>query len=527
MRSHPWWRHAAIYEIYVPSFQDSNGDGIGDLSGIAQRLDYLQWLGIDAIWLTPFYPSPMEDCGYDITDYCDVDPSYGTLDDFDRLVQEAHERDIRVIVDFVPNHTSHKHPWFEQSRASRSNPRRDWYIWADGRPDGTPPNNWRGQARTDEGGAWMWDEATEQWYLANFSPAQPELNWHNPAVRKAMLGVLDFWLARGADGARVDMIDFLGKDARLRDEPRVQGVSLRDELATAKYQLNRPETLDYIRAMREVADRHGDKVLIGEVIYYLPLKRFADYYGGGKLLDLPTNFRLTFLPFDVDTVRDWVDAYDTALVGLDAWPNYCLGNHDSPRVARLGEQQVRLAAMLLLTLRGTPFLYYGDEIGMSNVDVPADQRRDRAWENERNRDRARTPMLWTDKVNSGFSDENSKPWLPLAGDYRKRNVAVQKDDPRSVLRLTRRLLMLRRELPALTDGSYAPLDGQSAGCYVFRRAHAAGDVLVALNFSADPATVTTNGKSGAITASTGLDREAEPVIGSMRLRPYEGVVITG
>jgi alpha-glucosidase len=323
------------------------------------------------------------------------------------------------------------------------------------------------------------------------------------------------------------MIDFLGKDARLRDEPRVQGVSLRDELATAKYQLNRPETLDYIRAMREVADRHGDKVLIGEVIYYLPLKRFADYYGDGRLLDLPTNFRLTFLPFDVDTVRDWVDAYDTALVGLDAWPNYCLGNHDSPRVARLGEQQVRLAAMLLLTLRGTPFLYYGDEIGMSNVDVPADQRRDRAWENERNRDRARTPMLWTDKVNSGFSDENSKPWLPLAGDYRKRNVAVQKDDRRSVLRLTRRLLMLRRELPALTDGSYAPLDGQSAGCYVFRRAHAAGDVLVALNFSADPATVTTNGKSGAITASTGLDREAEPVIGSMRLRPYEGVVITG
>lgn len=526
--THAWWQDAAIYQIYVPSFQDSDDDGLGDLPGITQRLDYLQWLGIDAIWLTPFYPSPMEDCGYDIADHCDVDPAYGTLRDFDHLVQQAHTRGIRVVVDFVPNHTSHKHPWFRQSRETRSNPRRDWYIWADGKADGAPPNNWRGQgARVNEGGAWEWDEATDQWYLANFSPAQPELNWNNPHVRAAMLDVLDFWLARDVDGVRIDMVDFLGKDPALHDEPwPTDGTSLRDQLAAAKYQLRKPATLEYIRAMRAVADRHGDKVLIGEVIYHLPLGGFIDYYGDGDLLHLPTNFRLTFLPFDAENIREWVDDYDATLSRTGAWPNYCLGNHDSPRIERLGERQARLAAMLLLTLRGTPFLYYGDEIGMPNVDIPAAQRRDLLWthpETGRNRDSVRTPMAWTAADNAGFAAADRQPWLPLADDHRQRNVQIQKTDSRSTLELTRRLLALRRSLPALTLGTYVPAEHQPAGCFVYRRVHAAGDMLIALNFTTDPVTI--DAPTGVVVASTMPDRKTQPVDTSFQLDPYEGVVV--
>jgi alpha-glucosidase len=527
--SRPWWQDGVIYQIYIRSFQDSNGDGIGDLPGISSRLDYLTWLGVDGIWLTPFYRSPMVDFGYDVSDHCDVDPAYGTLEDFDRLVAAAHARGIRVIVDFVPNHTSREHPWFEESRSSPASVKRDWYIWADPKKGRSPPNNWRGGLRGEDGGAWAWDEATGQWYLATFSPSQPDLNWRNPHVREAMLDVLEFWLARGVDGVRIDMVDFLGKDPQLREEsPLPPGAGTRDYFALARHQLNRPETLDYIRAMREVADRHGERVLIGEVIYFLPVERFATYYGDGDLLDLPTNFRLTFLPFESRPIAAWIKVYDSALAAAGAWPNYSLGNHDSPRVARHGEDSARLAAMLLLTLRGTPFMYYGDEIGMPEVNVPAEQRRDRLFvdpNTDRSRDGSRTPMPWTNAPNAGFCPADAQPWLPLAPNFCERNVASEQNDERSLLQLTRRLLSLRRAMPALRAGNCILMPTVPEGCLVYRREHADSMIVVALNFGLETAIVTSIPVGARILASTGCDRRSVCVGPSVRLGAREGIVL--
>jgi alpha-glucosidase len=526
----PWWQDGVIYQIYVRSFQDSNGDGIGDLPGICSRLDYLAWLGVDAMYLTPFYRSPMDDFGYDVSDHCDVDPVYGTLEDFDRLVRAAHARGIRVIVDFVPNHTSSEHPWFRESRLSPASVKRDWYIWADPGEGRSPPNNWRGQGlRAVEGGAWAWDEATGQWYLANFSPSQPELNWRNPCVREAMLDVLEFWLERDVDGVRIDMVDFLGKDPELREEsPLPPGSGPRDYFVSARHQLNRPETLNYIRAMRQVADRHGERVLIGELFYFLPVERFASYYGDGELLDLPMNFRLTFLPFESRPIGYWIGAYDSALAAAGAWPNYSLGNHDTPRVARHGESGSRLAVMLLLTLRGTPFMYYGDEIGMPDVAVPPERQRDRVGgdpDTGRSRDGARTPMPWTDASNAGFCPADVEPWLPLAPNCRERNVAAERSDERSLLQLTRRLLSLRRTAPALRAGDCTLVPARPEKCLVYRREHAARTIVVALNFGLEPAIVTGVPLGARLLVSTRCDRGHESVGSSVRLRAREGVVL--
>jgi len=517
-----WWRSGVIYQIYPRSFRDASGDGVGDLAGIVERLDHLAWLGVDALWLSPFYPSPMEDFGYDVADFTGVDPVFGTLADVDRLVAAVHARGLRVLLDFVPNHTSRAHPWFVESRSSPDSPKRDWYIWRPAHPAGGPPNNWRRvTALAEPGSAWTWDERTGRYYLASFSPAQPDLDWRNPAVREAMRDALRFWLDRGVDGFRVDMLDFLGKDPEFRDEPPLAPGA--DYISTAVHHLNRPETLGYIREMRRVIHDRPGRVFIGELNYFLPLGRLAAYYGEGDLLDLPFNFRLTFLPFEAPAIREFVAAYEAALPPA-AWPNYQLGNHDVPRVGRLASARARLAALLLLTLRGTPVLYYGDEIGMANVEIPPDRRQD-PWvvETGLNRDPARTPMQWDASANAGFCPPGVQPWLPVAPDARTVNVAVQCADPTSILALHHRLLRLRRELPALHAGAYEPLAGGPDDCFVYARRHAGRDVLVALNFAAETRRVSLPA-AGPILLSTHLDREGSE--GSeIALRPHEGVVL--
>ena len=361
-----WWKHGVVYQIYPRSFQDTNGDGVGDLKGIIERLDYLAWLGVDAIWISPIYPSPMADFGYDVSDYCNIDPLFGSLEDFDRLVAAAHARKIKVILDFVPNHTSERHPWFLESRASRVNPKRDWYIWRDGKPDGSPPNNWLSQFG---GPAWAREARTGQYYLHSFLPEQPDLNWRNPEVRTAMYDVLRFWLDRGVDGFRVDVIWLLIKDAALRDNPpnpnyRPTEAGIHRFLQV--YSADQPETHEVIAEMRSVLDRYDERVLIGEI--YLPIERLVTYYGQDlRGAQLPFNFQLLHTAWTAAAVGKLVTDYEVALPP-GGWPNWVLGNHDQPRIAaRVGEAQARIAAMLLLTLRGTPTMYYGDELGIGRV----------------------------------------------------------------------------------------------------------------------------------------------------------------
>ncbi|MCI0397708.1 MAG: alpha-amylase [Chloroflexi bacterium] len=405
MTSKPqWWQRGVVYQIYPRSFQDTTADGVGDLQGILDRLDYLngtpESLGIDAIWISPFYPSPMADFGYDVADYCDVDPLFGDLDTFDRLVAEAHRRDIKIIIDYVPNHTSDQHAWFVESRRSRHNPKRDWYIWQDPKPDGSPPNNW---GSFFGGPAWTFDEETGQYYLHQFVKEQPELNWRNPEVRQAMMDALRFWLDRGVDGFRMDVVGLLIKDEQLRDNPPNPNASpdlppnaiFHRQLQV--YNMDRDEVHEIIRDFRRLLDEYNDRCAIGELWYELP--RWIRYYGeNGEGLHLPFNFRLMQQPWQAQAMRRSVDELEAALPGF-AWPNYVLGNHDIRRlVSRFGSQaQARVAAMLLLTLRGTPTLYYGDELGMENGVIPPEKIQDPQGINlgpEWTRDVARTPMQW-------------------------------------------------------------------------------------------------------------------------------------
>ncbi|WP_273847569.1 alpha-amylase family glycosyl hydrolase [Rubrobacter calidifluminis] len=512
-----WWERGIIYQVYPRSFADSDGDVVGDLAGVIGKLDYLAWLGVDAVWLSPIYPSPMADFGYDISCYTDVDPLFGTLEDFDRLVEEAHRRGIRIILDYVPNHTSDLHPWFVESRSSRENPKRDWYIWADPKPDGSPPNNW---LSSFGGSAWEFDGKTGQYYHHAYLKEQPDLNWRNPEVQEAMLGVLRFWLERGVDGFRVDALRRLVKDERLRDDPPNpdyrEGQNPYDAFIPL-YSSDRPETHEMVRMMREVLDGYGERLLIGEL--YLPIESLVAYYGSG--VDLPFNFHLIFTPWRADAVYSLVKEYEAALPP-GAWPNWVLGNHDRPRVAsRVGEGQVRLAAMLLLTLRGTPTLYYGDEIGMHDVPVPPGRIQDPFGKSfpQLGRDPARTPMQWDDSENAGFTA--GEPWLPLAEDYEEVNVARQRKDPRSLLNLYRRLIALRRSEGALSTGDYASL-GIDGDLLYYAREHEGRRLLVVLNLGSDVQSTTARGR---IVLSTGLDREGEEVSGRLTLAGGEGVIL--
>jgi len=452
-----WWRRGVIYEIYPRSFQDANGDGVGDLAGVIDRLDYLVDLGVDAIWLTPIFRSPMVDFGYDISDYTDIDPLFGDLAAFDRLIDEAHRRGLRLILDYVLNHTSDQHPWFLESKASRASARRDWYIWRDPAAGGGPPNNWLSEFG---GSAWTKDEAAGQYYYHAFLSAQPDLNWRNPKVVSAMLAVLEFWLKRGVDGFRVDAIHHLFEDQSFADNPPNPEWQLGTPPA---YQLLRTHTIDLpevhgaIAAIRRLADRYDDRVLIGEA--YLPLERLVTYYGGA--LDgfhLPFNFHLISTPWTPSAIAALVADYEAKLP-QGGWPNWVLGNHDRSRVAsRIGAAQVKAAAMLLLTLRGTPTLYQGDELGLTDVEIPPEQVRDPFELNlpgmGLGRDPVRSPLPWSAAPNAGFS--NSAPWLPLGPDWRSNNVETQADEAGSILNLHRRLLRIRRAEPTLHSGAYTP-----------------------------------------------------------------------
>ena len=543
-----WWTHAVIYQIYPRSFMDANGDGIGDLAGIRARLDYLAWLGVDAIWLSPIYPSPMADFGYDVADYTDVDPQYGTLAEFDALLSETHARQIRVLLDFVPNHTSDRHPWFVESRSSRDNPKRDWYIWRDAAfldggvpctPPGSslagaptsrsassrsrPPNNWLSNFG---GSAWQWDEATGQYYYHAFLEEQPDLNWRNPRVEAAMFDVLRFWLARGVDGFRVDVLWHLIKDEQFRDNPPNPayrpGMSPYQSLL-ASFSADRPEIHALVMRMRRVLGEFGDRLLLGEI--YLPIERLVTYYGPeGPAAHVPFNFQLIQLPWTATTIGVAVEAYERALPG-GAAAAWVLGNHDKPRVARrLGAGQARVAAMLLLTLRGTPTIYNGDELGLVGVVRPAPESLDPKGRTLPgfSRDAGRTPMQWDASANAGFT--TGGPWLPVQPDFARVNVAVERDDPRSMLSLHRRLLQLRRTDVALARGIYTP--AHRGDCVVaFGREFEEQRRVVALNFSSDvQRVVLEGGVGGRVLLSTHLDR-SDAVSGEVLLRPDEGVIV--
>jgi alpha-glucosidase len=520
-----WWQRGIIYQIYPRSFMDSDGDGVGDLPGIASRLDYLQWLGVDAIWLSPIFPSPMADFGYDVADYTDIDPIFGTLADFDALLAEAHRRGLKVILDYVPNHTSDRHPWFIAARSSRANPCRDWYLWRDPAPDGGPPNNWRS---VFGGSAWEWDAHTGQYYYHAYLKEQPDLNWRHPAVQAAMLDVLRFWLERGVDGFRVDALRQLIKDDQWRDNPVNPAYEPRQgpyHALLPVYTTDRPEVLDMVARMRRIVDHYDDRLLIGEL--YLPIERLVAYYGvGGAGVHLPFNFHLILAPWDARQIDALIARYEAALPPY-GWPTWVLGNHDQPRVAsRLGAAQARVAAMLLLTLRGTPTLYYGDELGMPDVAIPPERVRD-PWEKNvpgLGRDPQRTPMPWDGGPNAGFT--TGTPWLPLGAESATVNVAAQRQDPASMLTLYRRLIALRRATPALAVGAYAPVEAHGA-VLAYLRSHAEQRLLVALNLGAQPQRFAWHGLDAParIALSTYLDRAGEPVRGAIELRGDEGVIV--
>ncbi len=482
-----WWQTAVFYQIYPRSFQDANGDGIGDLQGIIDRLDYLVELGIDAIWISPIYPSPMVDFGYDVADYCDIHPMFGDLETFDRLLAAAHDLNLKIILDYVPNHTSDQHPWFLESRSSRDNPKRDWYIWKDAKEDGAPPNNW---SANFGGSAWEWDEQTQQYYLHSFLPEQPDLNWRNPEVVDAMHNVIRFWLDKGVDGLRVDAIVCLMKDKQYRDNPPAKpgshwakwGLDLEP-----RYSLLQSETVQMVRQMRQVMDEYPERVHIGET----GIPEFSDlipYYG--QPLDgyhIPFNFTLLYAPWDAARIRDLIEEY-YAVLPEGGWPNFVFGNHDFHRLAtRYGIENHRSVAMLLLTLWGIPTIYYGDEIGMADVFIPVEQRID-PWginkpDTDLGRDPERTPMQWDSAPHAGFT--TGEPWLPVADDYKQVNVKAQSADEHSTLNFYKQLLRLRRELVPLQNGSLAFFNDVPQEVVAYVREAQGQRLLVAINFTGE------------------------------------------
>lgn len=532
-----WWKHGVIYQIYPRSFQDSNGDGVGDLPGILARVPYLSdVLGVEAIWLSPFYPSPMKDFGYDVADYTGVDPVFGTLADFDRLVTALHARGLKIIIDFVPNHSSSLHPWFVESRSSGHNRKRDWYVWRDAKPDGSPPNNW---LSVFGGPAWEWDEGTGQYYLHSFLPEQPDLNWRNPEVEEAMLHVLRFWLERGVDGFRVDVAHFIMKDPELRDNPpapvgddsNYKSMGGYDSQLHV-YDMAHPDVHQEFRRIRAVLDeysREHPRMMVGE-IHVFDWPQWATYYG--TTMDefhLPFNFGLLRAPWEASAIRTVVDSVEGALP-TGAWPNWVMGNHDEHRIAtRLGREGARLAMLLLLTLRGTPTTYYGDEIAMTDVPIGPDQARDpwglRVQDLGLGRDPERSPMQWNAGPNAGFCPAGAQPWLPIAADYGTYNVASEQGEETSMLSFARALLALRASSDALSQGSYRPIDAVPADCYVYERRAEGEGMLVLLNFASEERSVSVPGLRGTVAASTACDRQGEQVQDRMILRADEGCVV--
>jgi len=518
-----WWHDGVVYQIYVRSFADSNGDGVGDLKGVIEHLDHLAWLGVDGVWLSPIHPSPNRDWGYDVADYRGVHPDLGDLQTLDRLVTEAGARDIRILLDLVPNHTSDRHPWFVEARSSREAARRDWYVWADPRPDGSPPNNW---LSVFGGPAWEPEPITGQRYLHNFLPEQPDLNWWNREVQDAFDDIVGFWFERGIAGFRIDVANGLVKDADLRDNPPPTGddpPEVRRRGQRFVYNMNRPEVHEVYRRWRALADASG-RVLVGETWLFDP-EILATYYGADlDELHLCFNFSFMFSDLEAEALRAIVESTEAALPD-GAQPAWTGSNHDVGRFASrwcAGDPaMIRCALMTLLTLRGTPFLYYGDEIGMTEVPIRDDEVRDEPGligEAQVVRDPGRAPMQWAADPGAGFTRGDVRPWLPI-GDPALANVADQRSDPASHLHLCRDLIAFRRQTPELRSGGYVSLPSPD-GTWMWRRGEG---VVVAVNLSGAAATVHTG--AGTIAIGTDRSRDGERVEGELSLGPWEGAVM--
>jgi alpha-glucosidase len=513
----PWWREGVLYQVYPRSFADADGDGVGDLRGLAGKLDYLAWLGVDGIWLTPIMPSPGADWGYDVSDYLDVDPAFGTLTDLDELVAAAREHGIRVLLDLVPNHTSDRHPWFLAARSARESPLRDRYVWSAPGPGGSPPNNW---LSAFGGPAWTLDEGSGEFYLHHFLPQQPDLNWRNEDVRAAFDEIIRFWFARGIAGFRVDVPHFLVKDRELRDNPPAEGDDpwwVHRHGQRLVWNFMRPELHDVLRRWRSLADEQEPRrLLVGEGV--IEGEQVAAFYGSGHdELHMTFHLGLANAPFEAAALREIVEEADR-LLPPGAQPLWTLGNHD---IARYGSRwcegdprRTRLALLLLFGLRGTPTLYYGDELGLGDAPVPAESVRDVG-----GRDPQRTPMPWSLGPGGGFTTAGVEPWLPV-DDRTGLTVADQSDDPDSTLMLTRDLVALRRRSAEFRAGAYEPLRTPER-VWAWRRGVR---TAVALNLSGEEGVV--DGVAGTVSLATAREREGERVDGRLALGAWQGAVVS-
>jgi len=534
-----WWRDRVIYQIYPRSFRDSNGDGIGDLNGIRSRLEYLVELGVSALWLSPIYPSPDVDFGYDVSDYCAIDPKFGSMQDFETLLQEAHARGLRIILDLVLNHTSDQHAWFRQSRQDRTNPYQDWYLWRDPAPNGGPPNNWLSMTG---GPGWEFVPERGQYYFHLYYRQQPDLNWHNPAVRKAIMDVMRFWLDKGVDGFRLDIVNAYFKDDQFRNNPRKFGLRPFD-MQEHLYDSDRPEMLPLLKDMRALVDEKPERYLVGEPFIPIPPLNFlysgtaarAARYAGPDRLHAILCFDLLHSNWNAHhyqrAIRDW----ESALAGT-AWPTYVLGNHDNPRPATrlaIGEQDARLkvAAMLLMTLGGTPFIYNGDEIGMRDIKVPRSQIQDpvgkKYWPIYPGRDGCRAPMQWNAQPGAGFTSSDH-PWLAIHPDFITRNVHNQRNDPDSLLTFYRKLIHLRQQFAHLVSGQLVLEENTPHSILAYRKQAADQQALICLNFSSRPVQLTlpVNGsQSWQVLLSTHRPTDAQITQSSLLLEGNEGLVL--
>jgi alpha-glucosidase len=526
--SRDWWRGAVIYQVYPRSYQDSNGDGIGDLTGITQRLDHIASLGVDAVWISPFFTSPMKDFGYDVSDYRDVDPMFGTLADFDTLIQRAHELKVRVMIDLVLSHTSDQHPWFQESKKSRANPKADWYVWAEPKADGTVPNNW---PSVFGGTAWQWDPKRLQYYLHNFLSTQPDLNFHNRDVQDALLDVAKFWLDRGVDGFRLDTINFYFHDQLLRDNPALPPDDRNDSIAPKVnpynwqehlYSKNRPENLDFLRRLRKVMDPYG-AAAVGEVgDAQRGLEIMGQYTSGDDLMQMCYSF--DFLSNRRLTAADIANVFARLQAKTPhAWPCWAYSNHDMPRhISRWGidDAAARAYVTLMMCLRGSTCLYQGEELGLPEADIAFEDLQDpygiEFWPEFKGRDGCRTPMVWQkDNANGGFT--TGKPWLPVPREHLSRAVAEMEKDPNGLLATYRHAVALRHAHRALIDGAQSDMTA-SGDVLSFRRSGDDETLFVAVNLSSEPAEIAAPSgawqPTGAGLGSVGI------VNGKLRLGPW-------
>ncbi|MEO8691739.1 MAG: alpha-amylase family glycosyl hydrolase [Candidatus Saccharimonas sp.] len=536
MTTKPWREVNAIYQIYPRSFQDSNGDGVGDIRGIIDRLDYIRGykasLGIDAIWLSPIYTSPMADMGYDVSNYTNVDPLFGSLDDFKQLIADAHTRNINVMLDFVPNHTSEQHPWFIESRSSRTNDKRDYYVWRDAKPDGSMPNNW---LSIFGGPAWAWDEGRQQFYLHTFLKEQPDLNWDNPMVRDEMKRIIRFWMDLGVDGMRADAVRWMSKDPEFRDDPidPTWRNDSHDKFGSLIHKYSRfwLNLFPYLRELTDIIAEYDNRIMIFEDYPDPNLSTREQYQGFYRInpdVSMPFNFEGIHLDFNAESFRHFVTDFQGMLDPKQHLPVYCFGNHDQPRmVSRYeGEDQARLVAMMQLTLPGLPVVYYGDELGMPNTRIEPEDIRDisafSSGDISLSRDPSRTPMQWHKGPFAGFSD--TKPWLPVGDSIRFHNVETATHEPDSMLSLYKRLLKLRANYEIFRKGSFEAFGEAESDVFVYARRFEEEHIFIALNFE-NKSRVVKLPHRGRVLCSTHPVDYPDMDEDTVNLRPFEGVVI--